>query len=68
MDVNWRFSVTAIQAVFTAIIATIAVGAGLVVAGVAVLFGTGWALASAGSLTMLTGAGIGVALLREGAP
>lgn len=57
---------TAIQAVFTAIIATIVVGAGLVVAGVAVLFGAGWAFVTAGLLTAASGTGVGVALLREG--
>ncbi len=56
---------TAIQAVFTAIIATVVVGAALVVAGVAVLFGVGWAFVAAGVLTATSGTGVGVALLRE---
>jgi len=58
--------VTAIQAVFAAIIATVVVGAACVVAGVAVLFGGGWALVTAGVLAVMSGAGVGVVLFREG--
>lgn len=59
---------TAIQAVFTATVAVVVVAIGLVVAGVAVLYGPGWALVVAGALTGPTAVGAGVALLREGGP
>lgn len=59
---------TAIQAVFTATVAVVVVAIGLVVAGVAILCGLGWALIAAGALTGPAAVGAGVALLREGGP
>lgn len=56
---------TATQAVFTATTAVVVVAIGLVVAGVAVLAGLGWALVAAGSLTGLAAVATAVALLRD---
>lgn len=57
---------TASQFVFTATVAVVAVAVGLVVAGVAVLFGAGWSLVSAGGLLGVSAVGAGWVLLREG--
>lgn len=59
---------TAIQAVFTATVAVVAVCIGLAVAGVAVLAGTGWALVAAGGLYGAAATVVGVVLLRDGGP
>jgi len=56
--------VTAIQAVFTATVAVVAVSIGLVVAGVAVLFGLGWSLVAAGGLIGPTAVAAAAVLLR----
>lgn len=55
---------TAIQAVFTATVAVVAVSIGLVVAGVAVLFGLGWSLVAAGGLIGPTAVAAAAVLLR----
>jgi hypothetical protein len=60
--------VTAIQAVFTATVAVVAVAIGLVVAGVAVLAGPAWALVAAGGLLGPAAIGAGWAVLRESGP
>lgn len=57
---------TAIQAVFTATVVVVAVAIGLVVAGVAVLAGAGWALVTSGVLVGLAASVVGWAVLREG--
>lgn len=57
---------TAIQVVFTATVAVVAVSISLVVAGVAVLAGAGWALVCAGGLLAPTAVGAAAALLRDG--
>lgn len=59
---------TAIQAVFTATVAVVAVAIGLVVAGIAVLAGVGWALVAAGGLLGPTAVGACWAVLREVGP
>ena len=56
---------TATQAVFTATTAVVTVAIGLVVAGVALLAGLGWALVAAGSLTGAAAVVVAVALLRD---
>lgn len=56
---------TATQAVFTATTAVVVVAIGLVVAGVAVLAGLGWALVVAGSLTGPAAVLAAVVLLRD---
>lgn len=58
---------TAIQAVFTATVAVVAVAIGLVVAGVAILTNSGWALVAAGALLGPAAIGACWAVLREGA-
>jgi hypothetical protein len=50
--------------VFTATVAVVAVAIGLVVAGVGILFGAGWALIAAGALVGPTVVAAAVALLR----
>ena len=57
---------TASQIVFTATVAVVAVAVGLVVAGVSVLFGAGWALIAAGGLLGVSAVGSAWVLLREG--
>lgn len=56
---------TATQAVFTAATAVVVVAIGLVVAGVAILAGLGWALVAAGALTGTAAVAAAVVLLRE---
>ena len=56
---------TATQAVFTATTAVVVVAIGIVVAGVAVLAGLGWALVCAGSLSGVAAAVAAVVLLRD---
>lgn len=56
---------TATQAVFTAATAVVVVAIGLVVAGVAILAGLGWALVAAGVLTGPAAVAAAVALLRD---
>jgi hypothetical protein len=56
---------TVLQAVFGAITCAVLLGCALIVAGVAVLFGAGWALVAAGSLIVASAAVLGVVLLRE---
>lgn len=57
---------TAPQAVFTVAAAAVAVSIALVVAGVAVLAGPGWALVAAGALVGPCTVAGAVALLRDG--
>lgn len=57
---------TAIQAVFTATVAVVVVAIGLVIAGVAVLAGMGWALLAAGGLLGPAAVAAGWVLLHEG--
>ena len=59
---------TAPQAVFTVAAAAVAVSIALVVAGVAVLAGSGWALVAAGVLVGPCTVGAAVVLLRDGGP
>ncbi|MDO3206614.1 hypothetical protein [Mycobacteroides abscessus] len=56
---------TAIQAVCAATVAVVSVAIGLVVAGVAVLAGPGWALVTAGVLLAFSSIGGAVVLLRD---
>jgi len=58
--------VTAPQAVFTVAAAAVAVSIALVVAGVAVLAGPGWALVAAGALVGPCTVGAAAVLLRDG--
>lgn len=60
-------TVTALQVVFAATVAVVVVAIGLVVSGVAVLAGTGWALVTAGILLAVTAVVAAVVLLRDGA-
>lgn len=56
---------TDIQAVCTAAAVAVVVSIGLAVAGVAVLFGVGWALIAAGATIGPTSVGATALLLRE---
>lgn len=56
---------TAIQAVFIGTVAVVAVCIGVVVAGVVVLAGAGWALVAAGGLYGAGSAAVGALLLRD---
>lgn len=56
---------TILQAVFGAITMAVLLGCALVVAGVALLFGVGWALIAAGVSLALTAAIFGAVLLHE---
>lgn len=58
---------TAIRAVFAAVVVLVVVSIGLVVAGVAILAGPGWALVASGALTGPAAVAGGWAVLREGA-
>ena len=53
------------QVVLTATVAVVAVAIGLVVAGVAVLAGLGWALITGGVFVGPTALGVGAVLLRD---
>lgn len=59
---------TAPQAVFAVAAAAVAVSVALVVAGVALLAGSGWALVAAGALVGPCTVGAAVVLLRDGGP
>lgn len=54
-----------LQAVFTATAAVVVVAIGLVVAGVAVLAGAGWALIAAGGLLGVGASAVGRLLLHD---
>jgi hypothetical protein len=56
---------TVIQAVFSAVAIAVCLGCALIVAGVALLAGFGWALIAAGALICLAASAFGVVLLRE---
>lgn len=56
---------TILQAVFAAVAFAVLLGCALIVAGVAVLFGLGWALITGGIVLAATAAILGVILLRE---
>ncbi|MEC4836871.1 hypothetical protein [Mycobacteroides chelonae] len=58
---------TALQIVFAATVAVVVVAIGLVVSGVAILAGLGWALVGGGVLLALTAVTVAVVLLRDGA-
>jgi len=60
--------VTAPQLVFTVASAAVAVAIGLIVAGVAVLAGTGLALVTAGGLLAMAAVGGAAVLLADGGP
>lgn len=57
---------TALQVVFAATVAVVVVAIGLVVSGVAVLLGAGWALITAGSLLGVAVIGCAAVLVRGG--
>lgn len=56
---------TALRMVFAATLVVVAVAIGLVVAGVAVLAGVGWALVTGGVLLAVTAVATCVVLLRD---
>ncbi|PVA66207.1 hypothetical protein [Mycobacteroides abscessus] len=58
---------TALQIVFAATVAVVVVAIGLVVSGVAILAGLGWALVGGGVLLAVTAVTVAVVLLRDGA-
>lgn len=59
---------TALQIVCSAVAVAAVVAAALIVSGVAVLFGLGWALITAGALIAALAVGAGYSLLYEPAP
>lgn len=59
---------TAPQIVFTAAACAVVVAVGLMVAGVAVLAGLGWALLAAGALIAVCAVGGAAVLLADGGP
>lgn len=56
---------TALQIVFAATVAVVAVAVALVVSGVAILAGLGWAMICAGVLLTVTAVTTAVVLLRD---
>ncbi len=58
---------TALQVVFAATVAVVVVAIGLMVSGVAILAGSGWAFVTAGALLAVAAVAAGVVLLRDGA-
>ncbi len=58
---------TALQVVFAATVAVVVVAIGLVVSGIAVLAGLGWALITGGVLLAVAAVSTSVVLLRDGA-
>ena len=59
--------VSALQMVFAVTLVVVVVAIALVVSGVAVLWGAGWALITAGGLLAVSAVGTAFALLRDGA-